>query len=900
MNFTYPKGRISIYGYLFNSPQKNQTHSDEEIKNRIIHLWCEGAVLHQTDIGYLLLFQKPLTTLVDKASGTPILKQFGHYSNVIWPSAEGLPTDMHQQSLFFIQHDSCNTINLGVESKYDPSLWLDLSQYKEHPLTTLGAIHSPKITKSQSGKSIRTVLNDEALAESTELKATLKKLQSIEQGNELNKNESRGSALNALTSSIKGMFQSANKNGAQSPYPKYIPAGNEKQQSAIFKKIKALMSNYIRATALGKAIGNAQAKFVQNMVKQFEDGNLDEALRNAIPLSNLHDAMKSGGTSLSRKLVGNNLDSIQPYAQGGGGNVNLGDQVLAQLKAMYENAFKVMDSRGNYKKAAFILAELLRDIDRAVTYLEKHEQFQLAAELAEGQGLNPARIIRQWIIAGNTERAMHIAMISGAYEEAITALEHQHPKQADALRWQCALKHYQAGNLYSAVDIAWPMTEKRSTAITWMKARAQMGGELGARHLLRLALHDQDNYDRYLVQIDSLLKDNMPKEHLALYDEIISLAHLEGCKRIASLATRRYLISVAQARIAYDRTRWHKLCEAAGDLTLRADARNLQLSNIAKRQYLSDRSTVQSIQFEQTHGRRASDFTLFDGNILLIAFGDSGLEIRNNKGKIIGRLTTPCHNIIISEEKSTALLITERSGYQQVHKFDLQTRTSTHWLDVSLSCWASSYDGNTWLAAKDDKLFVLDVQAPQQVALWNITDLGGEFISIQRTKINFTCCIQKEDAFELWTYSLPNLFLKERSPYQQKNLQSIHPISFNANGLIVGANTKNGENNTNEFSLFRREESVRWHQFDISGEVINVLLHDRFVFFTSYTNDKTILNVFAVKNQKNNEKILTMEFSGVSNLSIKTDCDTLLIHHGDGRLLNIDFEYGNLLFDLVI
>jgi len=78
--------------------------------------------------------------------------------------------------------------------------------------------------------------------------------------------------------------------------------------------------------------------------------------------------------------------------------VAISDYYEDLLRRTYRHAFHRLDQQKKYKDAAFVLAELLRETDEAVNYLEKHQQYTLAAELAEGRLLAPAIVVRQWVL----------------------------------------------------------------------------------------------------------------------------------------------------------------------------------------------------------------------------------------------------------------------------------------------------------------------------------------------------------------------------------------------------------------------------------------------------------------------------------------------------------------------
>ncbi|MEO0814470.1 MAG: bpX6 domain-containing protein, partial [Myxococcota bacterium] len=151
-------------------------------------------------------------------------------------------------------------------------------------------------------------------------------------------------------------------------------------------------------TPLGRFFQSKQMRFLGRMARMFERGDFENALRNALPLSN------KAGEGLTRPTWGtpgarSQLD-ILPSGGDGAGYV-LGEQWFDHLRRTYRSAFEAMDRKGEIDKAAFILAELLDEGEEAVRYLETHGRLRQAAEVADTKALRPALRVRQWWIAGD-------------------------------------------------------------------------------------------------------------------------------------------------------------------------------------------------------------------------------------------------------------------------------------------------------------------------------------------------------------------------------------------------------------------------------------------------------------------------------------------------------------------
>ncbi|MFP2913563.1 hypothetical protein ACLESD_52965, partial [Pyxidicoccus sp. 3LFB2] len=176
----------------------------------------------------------------------------------------------------------------------------------------------------------------------------------------------------------------------------------------------------LRNTPLGDLLGRRKAEYVRRLFDLFEEGNLHEALRYAIPLGQGLDE----STRVSLGLPGPRESLTLQPSSGGAASVFAGGEALfAALKERYRDAFRRYEREGRIDEAAFILAELLGAHEEAVSFLERHERFKLAAELAEGRGLPAGLVVRQWFLAKDVARAMAIARRSGAFADAVHRLE---------------------------------------------------------------------------------------------------------------------------------------------------------------------------------------------------------------------------------------------------------------------------------------------------------------------------------------------------------------------------------------------------------------------------------------------------------------------------------------------
>ena len=152
-------------------------------------------------------------------------------------------------------------------------------------------------------------------------------------------------------------------------------------------------------------------------MQMFEQGDMDEALRHAIPLSSISDSPILRMT-LGLPGVRQNL-RLNAFGRRPNSAMVLGQSLYSHLHQLYRSTFKRLEAQGRIGEAAFVLAELLRANEEAVAFLERNGRLREAAEIAEARELAPEIIVRQWFVAGEKERAIQVARKTGAFYGAV-------------------------------------------------------------------------------------------------------------------------------------------------------------------------------------------------------------------------------------------------------------------------------------------------------------------------------------------------------------------------------------------------------------------------------------------------------------------------------------------------
>ena len=311
------------------------------------------------------------------------------------------------------------------------------------------------------------------------------------------------------------------------------------------------------------------ARYFARMLEMFEEGNLEEALHLAIPLSEkVHAALSS--PALLPPARRTEL-AIVPHRARATTSVGLQEDLFSVLKRAYRRAFERLEAAGDIEKAAFVLAELLGASEEAVSFLERHGRWTLAAEIAEARGLPPGLVVRQWFLAGERDRAIQVARRTGAFADAVVRLESSHKEHATALRLLWASSLAEGGAYAAAVDLVWLLPAARGIVMAWVERAILVGGGTGARMLVRKARLSPSTLGDVSDAVRAILADDGEdgrRVALVLAREILDGAPDGATRVLAKLTARSMLASDGDPE---GERLGERLVHASGDSLLRAD-----------------------------------------------------------------------------------------------------------------------------------------------------------------------------------------------------------------------------------------------------------------------------------------------------------------------------------------
>ncbi len=300
---------------------------------------------------------------------------------------------------------------------------------------------------------------------------------------------------------------------------------------------KLVQSALERAPRLSEALLGAQEAALRALLREFRGGDLEKALRRALPLGGDGDrgGTVAGNANLPTHNVRYSLANILGAGnRDGGASVWFaGGDVQVQLSAEYRKAAAAAAARGDYRRAAFIYGKLLRDYrlaadvlargglhhDAAILYLDK-----LDDKLAAGRAFEAAgefdRALQLYRQRGEHLLAAEVLRKTGEEEEALA----EYTLAADKL---VAKQH----NYLAAAELMLDRAGRLDLALDYLRQGwAQRPGGTAVACLLRLAaLHaEAETPDAFLALLAEADAYFAPPGHEAIagqfYNEVARLA----------------------------------------------------------------------------------------------------------------------------------------------------------------------------------------------------------------------------------------------------------------------------------------------------------------------------------------------------------------------------------------
>lgn len=568
------------------------------------------------------------------------------------------------------------------------------------------------------------------------------------------------------------------------------------QAPATPSRWRRLLTSLAITSRFSALLNRRQSAYLRRMLNLFEKGDIDEALRHALPLGGEQSSLGQAFGTPDRR---DDLSLGRP--SGPGASISLGEDLEAHLRKVYRQHFEKLDRAGRIDEAVFILAELLKVRQEALDYLERHQRFRQAAELALAWDMSADWIVRLFCLADDWKTALQVARRDDAFVSAVQMLQTKWPQVADRLRMEWAEMLVARGDWLKAVDVAWPIPEARDRAVHWLSQAEAAGGSLGTEALVTRAALLPDTLEAYAAPLRALRDDpELFRDRQALARALLWVGtknrHTRDNRSLALLARMvlpALLDDHATQRAHLSRSELDSLLKLSRDTLLQAD--------LPSRGFPKGRATPLQRATSPLHwqappaGQQAIlDAVALEDQRTLVALGEAGAQVLDAHGRAVFSFAEPAHRLVIAHNRRVALAMARRDQVWRITKLDLVRRTALDLGVLELHAHSLVFDGISWAVTLRDSVRVVDVDRSFAV-LWHVSDLKGDIRLFHHTEHFEQWLVSGADgSLVLWRYALPSRRLAERRPVDAPLERQL--ITPNPLGGLLTFTCQDGTNGT--------------------------------------------------------------------------------------------------------
>lgn len=708
-----------------------------EARRRVLELWQAGVRLKKLDGFHVILLPTPVRVDVPKAIGEPLLRHGTLLSALPLDPEEIKALDPSDDSLVFARAGEIRKLALMEIPDEDPAGWIDTRPIVVAEVATLGprpavpAFEPPRFDPRRNIPGIPPA--------APELQGLLAELRQ-EQGAP-GPFGGRKAALVFMRESIGRLWRFVRRLRVPVARRTQAPAGTSQRTAASAPKgspngfWRALARGFDRLlnfSRLSQLIASRHARYLAGMMEMFQSGDIEEGLRHAIPLADSTKLASAGRSwfKLPQRRADLSIRFQRPAPRSAWA---MGGQWYNYLRDLYRQAFQRLEAQGRIEEAAFVLTELLATHAEAVSFLEKHGRFRLAAEIAEDRKLSPVLAIRLWWLAKESRRAISLACRTGHFAQAIQLLV-GHPAEADQLRLVWAERLDQSGKYLAAAEAVWPMKSEGDLVLKYLNQAIAAGGTAAAVALARKAARFPASFPEILAAVEPLMAEESYESAGArsVFAETLRSEPMNPESQVLGrLAVRALVRDVQHGLAEKSPVRLRRLLDFSGDPCLRTDVPPVELLAPGAKPLPAG---VCELSASDVGSQWVYDLALLPDGRLLVALGEAGLILLSREGRQIAQWNQPAERLVVSEDGTRALGLAQRDGVCRLIRFNALARKAEYWCDARLSAYCDDFDGSVWCVAEGEDLFLIDTLAPRFEPLWKVPGLDSKIVAMQRNR----------------------------------------------------------------------------------------------------------------------------------------------------------------------
>jgi hypothetical protein len=703
-------GVLECHGYWFGPPL-----STEEARRRALREYRQGDQLYRTSLGLVSKFRSPRSIDTRSAPAAPLVNVRGTLT-----------------SCPFVPEPVCAVLLMqgGVRHAFAQSQLqevalfqlLDLGGFGVEAVETLGDVAAPRFALPKLEDPTVKMRADLGIGEK-EQEARARLVAELQQS-------ATAAATPRWRERLMTWFKRRPERSLGHTSTRAGGLAGHSPSGRFRRWFDRFLSALERRLFLG-LFANKHAEHLSKLFELLERRDDAEALRHAIPLANDTNSPAGPRLPLSAPEPRNSFE-IRLARPTYGSSLGIGAELFARLRAYYEKLFQRLDQSGRHEEAAFVLVELLDQIERAVSYLEQKERFGLAAELAEARRLPPSSCVRLWFLADDWKRAFATAVRHDCFADAIDRLERSnHRAEAAELRLRYADRLASAGQLVSAAELVADISGSRHLSLNWLES-ARAGGETrGIALELELA---PERFADVWQSLGEVLEHDAGwalEEQRVLADALLERPLGVTAPIVRALA-RRLIAAAASSGSSDLKTAAKNLAEASGGALL-AD-----FPDIPK----PDRTSGAGPVVHTYRRNSAGTQRLFDACRIhrhwVLALGEGGVALLDKNGRELRRFDVPATALVVAPGSQHVLALAERGSVRRISRIHLGTRRSEAWGDFAFRNVARIFDGQRWFVEQVDgnrhRLTLIDAAAAEPEVIESVPLGSAEIRAIQLGK----------------------------------------------------------------------------------------------------------------------------------------------------------------------
>jgi hypothetical protein len=774
------RGSVEAAGFAFDL----ELAGEAEVQRRVFACWQPGATLHALDgQRWILQLQRTMRVHAETCNGTALVRDAaGNLSGAPLAADERAALELRGGDVVLVRAGVAQRYSLAACQQLDPSEWLDVDDFQVLDVAPLAssARAQPASALSAPERDVRTLLGATAPEPAPEREALLRELHGEADRRHGSKHASRmrprwHERLRLGWRSLLAALRSGNARRAAIDPASARPSGGLQTRppwARMFDWLNARFVQLLYWTRIARVLGARQARYLQEMLEMFDRGDIQDALRHAIPLNDERTAAALR-TAFARPTPRADL-TISPRAAASTSTLSLGSDLFALVRQKYERAARTLEAQKRIEEAAFVWAELLGDAEAAVALLERNGQLRKAAQLAEGRELAPGLVVRQWFLAGDQSRAIAIAKRYRAFADAIARLEKSNrlTRAAERLRLLYGDALAEAGDYAGAVDVLWPLDTARKLAASFLLRALEAGGAQAGRSLARMLAVQLEPTQALLERVRQLASDATPHAamtRLAFAHALLAQQPATPLLRSGARAALRALLGdAARGWLVLERRTRERLLDLAEDGALRADLP--MLSDRGGRMALALRSTpiAQRIAASDVGSIAIEDAALLPDGRALLALGELGMRSYRADLRSFVALSEPAHSLVVNLDSTRVIALAPRGRRYKLARVETTTGRAQSWCDAEIDRFASTFDGMRWFIGAADALLAVDVTADDFRTLWRVERISGRerdgLADIAAGADRLELLVEGGSHDDYWSYELDTLKLRTRSP----------------------------------------------------------------------------------------------------------------------------------------